>query len=104
MSAAADDWVALPALLGKAETERERERRATRNALGYMVLDNLKNNDRSRERVKELRCELERKRPRVVLQRTVGTGLKGSERQLEQTETRAGGKRDEGKPSPTGVI
>ena len=88
-------WTVLPFppfLLGEgmAEAERARERRATRKALGYMVLDNLKNNDRSRERVKELRCELERKRPRVVLQRTVGTGLKESERQLEQRREREG--------------
>lgn len=53
MSAAADDAAAtadeeaavfLPPMLwwGMASTERARERRATRNALGYMVLDNLK--------------------------------------------------------------
>lgn len=101
-------WTVLPFppfLLGEgmAEAERARERRATRKALGYMVLDNLKNNDRSRERVKELRCELERKRPRVVLQRTVGTGLK--ERAKARAETRAGGKRMEGSQDhPRGYI
>lgn len=42
-----------------------------------------------------MRCELEKtKRPRVVLQRTVGTGLEGAK---AQAKTRAGGKRMERK-------
>ena len=43
------------------------------------------------ERVKECFVGAKKaKRPRVALVCTVGTGLKESERQLEQTETRVG--------------
>lgn len=85
---------ALLFLAGTAEAERERERRATRIALAYMMLEITRTTPTGRfEGVKGcLVSSKKAKRPRVALVCTVGTGLKESERQLEQTETRAGRK------------